>query len=425
MNEPAPIRFGKGVYGACCAAVADVMRLEHPADGILSRFFREHPNIGQQDRGTVAETVYAILRRRRLLDFLLPGADVRELVLLAWAILLGANLRELEPIANAAQSRRLAEAKAAARGELPFAVACDLPDWVIKRLLVRRTEAEVRALANGLLVSAPLDLRVHLLKTTRDAVLARLSADGFTVAPTPLSPAGVRLQGKPAINRHPLFVDGSVEVQDEGSQLLAYLVGVRRGEMVVDFCAGAGGKTLALGMLMRSTGRLYAFDVSEKRLSNAKPRLARSGLSNVHPQRISGERDARIGRLAGKIDRVLVDAPCSGLGTLRRNPDLKWRQQESAIGELCKKQRAILSGAARLVKPGGRLVYATCSLLDEENAGVVDGFLAVNPEFRRVNASEALAAERITIPGGEDLELLPHVHGTDGFYAAVLERAGK
>lgn len=425
MNESVPIRFGKGVYGASCAAVADVMRLEHPADGLLSRFFREHPNVGQQDRSTVAETVYAILRRRRLLDFLWPGADARELVLLTWAVLLGANLRELEPIANEAQSKRLAEAKAAARGDLPFAVACDLPDWVISRLCVRRTEDEVLALARGLLVSAPLDLRVNLMKTTRDAVIARLAADGFSAAPTPISPVGVRLQGKPAINRHPLFVDGSVEVQDEGSQLLAYLVGVRRGEMVVDFCAGAGGKTLALGMLMRSTGRLYAFDVSEKRLTNFKPRLARSGLSNVHPQRISGERDTRIGRLAGKIDRVLVDAPCSGLGTLRRNPDLKWRQQESSIEELCEKQRAILSGAARLVKKGGRLVYATCSLLDEENAGTVSAFLQAHPDFRRVNASEVLAAERIMVAGGQDLELLPHVHGTDGFYAAVLERKGE
>ena len=425
MSEIVSIRFGKGVYGASCAAVADVMRLEHPADGMLSRFFREHPNVGQHDRGTVAETVYAILRRRRLLDFLWPGADVRELVLLAWAILLGANLRELEPIANEAQSKRLAEAKAAVRGELPFAVACDLPDWVISRLRLRRTEEEVRALANGLLVSAPLDLRVNLLKTTREEVLARLAADGFSVAPTPLSPAGVRLQGKPAINRHPLFVDGSVEVQDEGSQLLAYLVGARRGEMVVDFCAGAGGKTLALGMLMHSTGRLYAFDVSEKRLTNFKPRLARSGLSNVHPQRISSERDVRIGRLAGKIDRVLVDVPCSGLGTLRRNPDLKWRQVESAIEELCEKQRAILSGASRLVKPGGRLVYATCSLLDEENEGAVNGFLTAHPDFRRISATGALAKERIVVPGGEDLALVPHVHGTDGFYAAVLERVGK
>ncbi len=173
--------------------------------------------------------------------------------------------------------------------------------------------------------------------------------------------------GKPALNQLPLFINGGVEVQDEGSQLLCHLVAPKRGEMVVDFCAGAGGKTLALGAAMRSTGRLYAFDVSEKRLANLKPRLARSGLSNVHPVLIDSERDAKIKRLAGKIDRVLVDAPCSGLGTLRRNPDLKWRQSPESVLELTAKQAAILDSAARLVKGGGRVVYATCSVLEAEN----------------------------------------------------------
>lgn len=425
MSVIPAVRFGKAIFGASCAAAAEVLRLDNPADGVLSRFFREHPNVGQNDRNTVAETVFAMLRRRRLLQFLWPEAVNKESVLLAWAVLLGANLRELEPLATAAQLERLGAAKAAARGALPFAIECDLPDWVIDRLRHGRTDAEVLALARGLLVAAPLDLRVNLLKTTRETALERLIADGFAATPTPYSPAGVRLQGKPAINRHPLFSDGSVEVQDEGSQILAYLLGVRRGEMVVDFCAGAGGKTLALGMLMRSTGRLYAFDVSEKRLTNFKPRLARSGLSNVHPQRIEGERDARIGRLAGKIDRVLVDAPCSGLGTLRRNPDLKWRQPESAIAELGAKQGAILAAASRLVKNGGRLVYATCSLLADENETVVHAFLAGHPEFRRRHAGEVLASERIPLTCDEDLMLLPHLHGTDGFYAAVLERSGK
>jgi 16S rRNA (cytosine967-C5)-methyltransferase len=185
--------------------------------------------------------------------------------------------------------------------------------------------------------------------------------------------AGLRIWKKPALQNLPLFKEGAIEVQDEGSQVLAQLLGARRGEMVVDFCAGAGGKTLAIGAIMRSTGRLYAFDVSEKRLTKLKPRLARSGLSNVHPVVIAHERDAKVKRLAGKIDRVLVDAPCSGMGTLRRNPDVKWRQQPEGIAELTEKQASILDGAARLVKFGGRLVYATCSLLDEENEGIVQG----------------------------------------------------
>jgi 16S rRNA (cytosine967-C5)-methyltransferase len=234
------------------------------------------------------------------------------------------------------------------------------------------------------------------------------------------------MAGKPALNQLPIFVNGLVEVQDEGSQLLCNLVAPKRGEMVVDFCAGAGGKTLALGAAMRSTGRLYAFDVSEKRLANLKPRLARSGLSNVHPVLIDSERDAKIKRLAGKADRVLVDAPCSGLGTLRRNPDLKWRQTPQSVLELTAKQSAILDSAARLVKGGGRVVYATCSVLEAENEAIVRDFLASHPNFRLVPVSEVLAEQKIEVPAlAADtgmFALYPHLHQTDGFFAAVLER---
>lgn len=238
-----------------------------------------------------------------------------------------------------------------------------------------------------------------------------------------MSPVGIRLDGKPGINRHPLFTTGVVEVQDEGSQLLGFLLAPRRSDLVVDFCAGAGGKTLMLGAMMQSQGRLYAFDVSEKRLARMKPRLKRSGLSNVHPQVIAHENDSRIKRLAGKIDRVLVDAPCSGLGTLRRNPDLKFRQSPESLESLRIKQSAILASAARLVKPGGRLVYATCSLLDAENGDIVRGFLETHTDFCLVSAAEILARYGIA-PAGVDLQLQlwPHIHGTDGFFAAVLER---
>ena len=199
----------------------------------------------------------------------------------------------------------------------------------------------------------------------------------------------------------------------------------RRGEMVADFCAGAGGKTLLLGAMMRSQGRLYAFDVSEKRLAKLKPRLARSGLSNVHPVRIEREHDAKVKRLAGKLDRVLVDAPCSGLGTLRRNPDLKWRQSEASVAELTAKQASILAAASTLLKPGGRLVYATCSLLAAENAEIVAGFLAAHPEFIPLDAGEILARQGVSGLSGTPeagLQLLPSVHSTDGFFAAVMER---
>jgi len=231
----------------------------------------------------------------------------------------------------------------------------------------------------------------------------------------------VRLREKPALAKHPLFLEGAFEVQDEGSQLLGYLLEPKRGEMVVDFCAGAGGKTLLLGALMKNTGRLYAFDVSDKRLANLKPRLARSGLSNVHPARIEHERDTKIKRLAGKVDRVLVDAPCSGLGTLRRNPDLKWRQSEDSVAELAVKQAAILDAAAKLVRLGGRVVYATCSLLTAENDAIIAAFLTSHPDFTLTPASAVLAKQGIALDG-DFLRLLPHRHNTDGFFAAILDK---
>jgi 16S rRNA (cytosine967-C5)-methyltransferase len=201
--------------------------------------------------------------------------------------------------------------------------------------------------------------------------------------------------------------------------------------MVVDFCAGAGGKTLAIGACMRSTGRLYAFDTSPHRLDALKPRLARSGLSNVHPAAIAHERDDRVKRLAGKIDRVLVDAPCSGLGTLRRNPDLKWRQNLGLVAELAVTQAAILQSAARLLKPGGRLVYATCSMLVQENEAIAQAFSEANPDFAPLEAGEVLSGLKVAdaaklCSGGETgqryLRLWPHRHHTDGFFAAVWQK---
>jgi 16S rRNA (cytosine967-C5)-methyltransferase len=330
-------------------------------------------------------------------------------------------VRDLVPVLRTGEEAWLAEVTAAGDAGLPPAIACDLPDWLYERLLAQFGGEALPALAAALNQPAPLDLRVNTIKADRDAVLARLATDGVAAEPGALSPVAIRLRGKPALVNYPLFMDGSVEVQDEGSQLLGYLLEPKRGEMVVDFCAGAGGKTLLLGALMRNTGRLYAFDISEKRLAKLKPRLARSGLSNVHPVRIEHERDQRVKRLAGKVDRVLVDAPCSGLGTLRRNPDLKWRQGEASIAELALKQSAIVNAAATLVKPGGRLVYATCSLLAEENDAIVDDFLARHPAFRIVPAEGILGRQGVAL-AGERLRLLPHEHDTDGFFAVALER---
>jgi 16S rRNA (cytosine967-C5)-methyltransferase len=306
--------------------------------------------------------------------------------------------------------------------DLPLAVAAELPDWVVEKLRPSMGDADILALGRALQAPAPLDVRVNAFKADRDSVLARLQAEGFAVAATPYSPWGIRFKDHPAINRHPLFADGTLEVQDDGSQLLALLLGARRGEMVCDFCAGAGGKTLAIGAMMASSGRLYAFDVAEKRLANLKPRLARSGLSNVMPQLIASENDTRVKRLAGKLDRVLVDAPCSGLGTLRRNPDLKFRQSPESVAELTRKQGAIVRAAAKLLKPGGRLLYATCSLLPEENEAIVEALLAEGGlTLLPVNA--LLAQSRVDLDTGAMLKLSPALHGTDGFFAAALVKS--
>ena len=417
------MRFSAPLLELCALALSEVSPFSYPADAVLSRFFRNHREAGRQDRALIADTVYAALRRWRLLETIAPGSGYRRLALVVWATMLGANLRELEGCFKRGDAEWVAAIKTAAHSEQPFEVQCDLPDWVIAALRRYWDDATLLMHAKALQQPAPLDLRVNLLKCKREEALSLLAVDGLVGHPTRYSPAGIRLEGNPAINRHPLFLSGDIEVQDEGSQLLAWLVEPRRGEMVVDFCAGAGGKTLAMGALMRSTGRLYAFDTSAKRLENLRPRLARSGLQNVHPQRIEGERDSRVKRLAGKIDRVLVDAPCSGLGTLRRNPDLKMRQTLQSVEELRAKQAAILNAAATLLKPGGRLVYATCSLLPEENQDIIGTFLQNHVKFVLRPAGEIMKHQKIEIECGNYFELWPAQHGTDGFFAAVLERS--
>ena len=417
------MRFTPALFRHAEALLSELLRSSFAADSVVSRYFRQHRELGHADRGFVAEAVYAVLRRKRSLSArCVDDVTSRRLLLASLACVQGLNRRELDAVLSESEGKWLAQAKAVRLEELPPAVRLDLPDWLYEAWSARFAAEEVEALAASLNQPAPLDLRVNVLKAERDAVLARLQAEGVAAEASRYSPLGIRLGGKPSLARHPLFLDGSIEVQDEGSQLLGFLLQPKRGEMVGDFCAGAGGKTLLLGAMMRSQGRLYAFDVAEKRLAKLKPRLARSGLSNVQPARIESEHDIKIKRLAGKLDRVLVDAPCSGLGTLRRNPDLKWRQTPESVAELAERQASILAAASSLVKKGGRLVYATCSLLDAENDAVVAGFLAAHADFVSRPASEILGRQGIAVECGEHLRLLPHRHGTDGFFAAVMER---
>ena len=271
-------------------------------------------------------------------------------------------------------------------------------------------------------------MRVNTLKAKREDVIAELSEHKVTAELMQFSPDGIRLTDKPGLIRWPVYQEGRIDIQDEGSQLIARLVGAKRGEMVCDFCAGAGGKTLALGALMKSSGRLYAFDINEKRLQGLTPRMRRAGLSNVHPVAIRDEKDNRIKRLRGKFDRVLVDAPCTGTGTLRRNPDLKWRLTPQELDRINAVQKSVLEEAAKLLKPDGRLVYATCSVLQRENQDVVKTFQESHPEFELLNATDVLAKQGVMLPDfqkeefGDFFVMLPHRHHTDGFFAAVLHK---
>jgi 16S rRNA (cytosine967-C5)-methyltransferase len=405
-----------------------VLRFEHPADRVVADFFREQRAFGMRERHLLADGVFALLRKLPLWRHLASSANggrgemERRLALLVWQ----GNAGVLNAALDERERDWLARCRAFDLAALPERLRHNLPDWLAVPLQAR-LGAEFWAWVDATAAAAPLDLRVNALKADRDGVLERLRVAGFDAAATPYSPLGIRIAGKPALQKTDVFEQGLVEVQDEGSQLLALLVGARRGEMVVDFCAGAGGKTLALGAQMRNTGRLYAFDVSGHRLAALKPRLARSGLANVHPAQIAHEREERVKRLAGKIDRVLVDAPCSGSGTLRRNPDLKWRQSAESVAALVPTQTAILAAAARLVKPGGRLVFATCSVLEAEGETVAREFdVAGEAQFARVDAAAALQSAHVagaeSLVAGADLRLWTHRHATDGFFAAVWER---
>ncbi len=411
--------------------LSDILDFDAPADAKMSAFFRNNRDLGNKERAFIAESVYGVIRRLRYLSTITANAeddpdDARKLIL-AWLLRVqGRSLRDLDAMLNEQQKEWAISIKAKSTEDLPLAVQADVRDWLWEKLVKQYGEEQALNICRSMFEQASLDLRVNTIKGTHEEVLAKMLAENINneqvMTAMPYSPIGIRMPNRLGISKHVLFTEGKFEVQDEGSQILSYLVAPKRGQMVADLCAGAGGKTLALGALMRNTGRLYAFDVSEKRLHNLGKRLKRSGLSNLHAQVINNENDLKLKRLNSKFDRVLVDAPCSGLGTLRRNPDLKWRQTEQDVMELNIKQSNILARAAKLTKAGGRLIYATCSLLMEENEAIAEAFLASHPNFTLVPANEVLAQQQIKLDTGKYLNLLPHLHGTDGFFAAVFER---
>lgn len=430
--EPGKVRVTNLIADELTRAFAVILKLDGPADQLMKAFFKSNPKLGARDRTLLAEAIFYGLRHyagiAHRMHPVRPEKAPRVAALLTLALQYGLESmtdgvlgKEKGPVTNMLQTK-MDKAPPEVRAEMPF--------WLYERLSSQYGD-QAPAIFEASCKGAPLDLRVNTLKAKREEVLAELEEHRVLAQPMRFSPDGIRLIDKPGLIRWPMYQEGRIDVQDEGSQLIARLVAPRRGEMVCDFCAGAGGKTLAMGALMKSSGRLYAFDINEKRLAQMTPRMRRAGLSNVHPIAIRDEHDNRIKRLRGKFDRVLVDAPCTGTGTLRRNPDLKWRLSVAELERINAVQKSVIEEAAKLLKKGGRLVYATCSMLEVENQAVVEAFLAEHPEFVRLNATDILAKQGAELPAdqkeryGDYLVMLPHVHDTDGFFAAVLEKTGE
>jgi 16S rRNA (cytosine967-C5)-methyltransferase len=402
-----------------------------PADAVANDFFRERRYIGSADRRAVSDLAWKILRSWRRLSWWLAHAGLEDLpahrvaltlLFEGWTmdgVLQSYSGGQYAPprLAPAAAARlRSLEGATLLHPEMPDATRLELPEWLLPRLQARFGAAlthEMQAAER----EATLDLRVNLLKATREEALAALRAEGLDVVPTKFSPWGLRIKGRRPVTSGPAFRAGLVEIQDEGSQLLAALVNAGPNMRVADYCAGAGGKTLAIAMTMANHGHIVACDVSAPRLEASAKRLRRAGVHNVETHLLApGDKWAK--RRAQSFDRVLVDAPCTGTGTWRRNPDARIRLTEQDLAELLSKQAHILQAASALVKPGGRLIYATCSLLPEENEAQVQDFLSRNPAFRPVEAPPLWpgAAPAAT------LSLTPLKHGTDGFFGAVMER---
>lgn len=428
---------------ACLEAYGAIRHEGRLADRALEYTLRPKRHLYSNERRAVAERVYALVRRQRTVDALLERTgpafgrmsttaqdrlriaasrvlDAEDASLVARGM--GLSPEEAGALLALASARR-------ALGALPqeerFAVEASFPDALARAWRAEYADEAQRA-ADAVNTRAPLTIRTNTLKTDRDALRTRLRSEGVEATPTPLSPLGLFLSGHKNAFALPSFREGLFEIQDEGSQLLGLLVDAPP-TCVVDACAGAGGKTLQLAAQMKNRGELFALDIDARRLDELRQRARRAGVHNTRVRPLPKEAPAvqeALADLFGKADRVLVDAPCTGTGTLRRKPDARYRFTEEMLDEAVQRQRALLAQFAPLVKPGGRLVYGTCSVLRAENESVVEGFLGAHPEFRLLPPADRLGPELgAKVSRGDFLRLTTHVHGTDGFFGAILQRA--
>jgi 16S rRNA (cytosine967-C5)-methyltransferase len=416
------------------------------ATDILARAFREHRQLASGERRMVAETVYGLLRWERRLEAIVeellgaargglrPVSELarQELKLLVYELRAGVPVEALAAEARRLAGRALDLAAAAAedaalgthRGCDREALRLSYPTWLFERLAGSFGEEPAARLLDAMNVRAPMCVRVNTVKTTREGLVARLAEEGVTARPTRLSPVGLTFETRVNAFGLPAFRDGLFEVMDEGSQLVAEAVAPPPRGRIADACAGAGGKTLALAAMLANQGRILALDANGKKLEELRRRARRAGLSNVYAREVKDATLPPEAKLSA-WDRVLVDAPCSGLGTLRRNPEARWRLSAKAVEAYPADQLALLVTYAPLVAEGGRLIYATCSVLREENDGVVERFLHERPGFVVMPLKEIWGKARAAVLGDQTfLRLLPHVHDTDGFFAAVMRRVG-
>lgn len=439
--------------------VTDIISFAYPPSHYLPLFFAKNPVFGRRDRFFISETIFTLLRCLNSFSYLADNEKylVKRLTLLSvnavlkqfsliqfntnqltkemfeWLIKPDIDLINLLFDADKAWFTALEKFSFE---QLPENFQHNLPSWIIDKLKAQYTDTTIQSLGWSFSQPASLDLRVNLHQLSLKQGLSILKDEGIVAETGFYSPCAIKIKKRIALQQLSIYETGAFEVQDEGSQLLAYLVAPRRNEIIIDFCAGAGGKALALASLMRNSGQIFAMDTSADRLAKLLPRMHRNKITNIRPMLIHSENDPKIMRLAGKANRVLVDAPCSGLGTIRRHPHLKWQLTSKLINEYADKQKQILKSAARLVKMNGLLIYATCSILQDENENIVNNFLESNSAFKLLNAKEILASQKICIPNInhlfspnliDDLQknaliLMPFIHKTDGFFAVVMRK---